>query len=183
MASIWGRKKTDGSRSYTFRWRDPSSKNAQGLTFATETEAVTLKNFLDANRQSFEIAQQAIVAMQAKVTTVGEMIEEHLDLLVRPSAGTVRTYRSMLNLHINGVLGSVPVDKLDYRHITHWIRAMQKKGSSAEIIRNNDALIFSAMETAVRLKCRPDNPCRCVQLPSGEKAEDEDASSPTLSLA
>ena len=147
MASIWERKKTDGSRSYTVRWRDPKSKNAQGLTFATETEAVTLKKFLDANHQSFEIAQQAIVAMQMKVPTVGEVIQEHLDLLVRPSAGTVRTYRTMLNLHISGVLGSVPVDKLDYRQITHWIRVMQKKGSSAKTIRNNHALIFSAMET------------------------------------
>ena len=41
----------------------------------------------------------------------------------------------MLNLHINGILGSVPVDKLDYRQITHWIRAMEKKGSSAKTIR------------------------------------------------
>ena len=173
MASIWERKKTGGSRSFTVRWRDPQSRNQQGITFATEIEAVTLKKFLDANRQSFEIAQQAIVAMQAKTPNVGEVIQEHLDLLVRPSAGTVRTYQTMLNLHINGVLGSVPVDKLDYRQITQWIRAMQKKGSSAKTIRNNHALIFSAMETAVRLKYRPDNPCRGVQLPSGEKAEDE----------
>jgi len=75
------------------------------------------------------------VAKQNGVPTVGEVIQEHIDLLVRPSAGTVRTYQTMLNLHIRNVLGSVPVDKLDYRQITHWIRAMKKKDSSAKTIR------------------------------------------------
>lgn len=170
MASIWRRKKSDGSQSYMVRWRDPRSKNQQAITFASQTEADTLKRLLDANNQSFEIAQQAIVDSQAKVPTVASVIQEHIDLLVR---GTVRTYQTMLSLHINAVLGSVPVDRLDYREITHWIRGMQKKGSSAKTIRNSHAPIFSAMETAVRLKHRPDNPCRGVQLPSGERAEDE----------
>ena len=65
---------------------------------------------------------------------VGEVIQEHLDLLVSP----LRPHRpdqTRLNLHINGILGSVPVDKLDYRQITHWILGMEKKGSSAKTIR------------------------------------------------
>ncbi|WP_231391739.1 tyrosine-type recombinase/integrase [Arthrobacter sp. 35W] len=163
----------DGSKTYTVRWRDPKTRTEQGITFATESEATTVKKLLDANGQSFEIAQDALVAKESNLPTVAEVIQEHLDLLVRPSAGTIRTYQTMLNLHINDVLGAVPVDKLDYRQITHWIREMQKKGRSAKTIRNNHALIFSAMETAVMLKYRLDNPCRGVQLPSGEKAEDE----------
>ena len=46
------------------------------------------------------------MAKQNGVPTVGEVIQEHIDLLVRPSAGTVRTYQTMLNLHIRNVLGS-----------------------------------------------------------------------------
>jgi hypothetical protein len=38
-------------------WRDPASSKEQGITFANEAEAVTLKRLLDANKQSFEIAQ------------------------------------------------------------------------------------------------------------------------------
>lgn len=173
MASIRVRSKSDGSKTFTVMWRDPKSKAQQGITFASESEAVTVQKLLDANGQSFQIAQEALVARQNGVPTVGEVIQEHIDMLVRPSAGTVRTYQTMLNLHISDVLGSVPVDRLDFRQITYWIRAMQKKGSSAKTIRNNHALIYSAMETAVMLKYRPDNPCRGVQLPSGEKAEDE----------
>ena len=97
------------------------------------------------------------------------MIQEHIDLLVRPSVGTVRTYQTMLKLHISDVIGHIPVDKLDYRHLTYWIKAMQIKGRSAKTIKNNHGLIFSAMETAVRLGYRKDNPCRGVQFPFGEK--------------
>jgi hypothetical protein len=37
-------------------WRDPKSREQQGLTVATLVEAETLKRLLDANGQSFEIA-------------------------------------------------------------------------------------------------------------------------------
>ncbi|WP_251043721.1 site-specific integrase [Arthrobacter sp. ISL-48] len=124
---------------------------------------------MDANNQSFEIAQHAMVKNQTKSPTV----EEHIDLLVRPSVGTVHTYRTMLRLHIADVIGHIPVDKLDYRHLTYWIKTMQAKGRSAKNIKNNYGLICAAMETAVMLRYRKDNPCRGVQLPSGEKAEDE----------
>lgn len=114
-----------------------------------------------------------MVANQSKSPTVAEVVQEYIDLLVRPSVGTVHTYQTMLKLHIADVLGPIPVDKLDYRHLTYWIKAMQKTGRSAKTIKNIHGLIFSAMETAVRLGYRTDNPCRGVQLPSGEKAEDE----------
>ncbi len=148
MASIIARAKKDGSRVYMVCWRDPKTRANQGITFATESEAITIKKLLDANGQSFRIAQEALIAKERGLPTVAEVIQEHIDLLVRPSEGTVRTYQTMLNLHIKARLGSVPVDKLDYRLITNWIRAMQKSGKSAKTIRNNHALIFSAMETA-----------------------------------
>ncbi len=145
----------------------------QGITFATTAEADTLKRLLDANNQSFEIAQHAMVKNQTKSPTVAAVIQEHIDLLVRPSVGTVHTYQTMLKLHIADVIGHIPVDKLDYRHLTYWIKSMQAKGRSPKTIKNNHGLIFAAMETAVMLRYRKDNPCRHVQLPSGEKAEDE----------
>ena len=40
--------------------------------------------------------------------TVAEVIQEHIDLLIRPSSGTTKTYRTMLDLHIGNVIGYLP---------------------------------------------------------------------------
>jgi hypothetical protein len=109
-------------------WRDPKSREQQGLTVATEAEAETPKRLLDANGQSFEIAQHAIFTNQARVPTVADVIQEHIDLLFRPSSGTTRTYQVMLDLHVWNVIGHIPVDKLDYRHIKHWVKSMRALG-------------------------------------------------------
>jgi integrase len=63
---------------------------------------------------------------------------------------------------------------LDLRHLTSWVRAMQDKQLSPKTIRNVHGLISSAMETAIRLGYRPDNPCRGVTLPTTEHAEDKE---------
>jgi hypothetical protein len=34
----------------------------------------------------------------------------------------------MLDRHVRNVIGHVPVDKLDYRLIAHWVKAMAVKG-------------------------------------------------------
>jgi integrase len=154
-------------------WRDPKSREQQGLTVATEAEAETLKRLLDANGQSFEIAQHAILTNQATVPTVAEVVQEHIDLLVRPSSGTTRTYQTMLDLHVRYVIGHIPVDKLDYRHITHWVNSMMAKRCSPKTIHNVHGLISAAMNTAEMLGYVSRNPCRGVQLPSVEKADDE----------
>ena len=91
VASISTRSKKDGSKSYMVRWRDKKTKTAQGLTVATLTESETLKRLLDANGQSFENAQHPILTNEKRPPTVAEVIQEHIDLLVRPSSGTVKT--------------------------------------------------------------------------------------------
>ncbi|WP_442542568.1 hypothetical protein ACSBOX_11490 [Arthrobacter sp. KN11-1C] len=47
-----------------------------------------------------------------------------LDLLIRPSSGTTRTYQTMLDLHVRDVIDHIPVDKLDYRQMNHWVKSM-----------------------------------------------------------
>ena len=140
---------------------------------ATQVEAETLRRLLDANGQSFEIAQHAILTNAKLVPTVAEVIQEHIDLLIRPSSGTTRTYQTMLDLHVRDVIGHIPVDKLDYRHIAHWVKSMTAKGRSAKTIHNVHGLISAAMNTVEQLKYIPRNPCRGVQLPNLQKPEDE----------
>ena len=173
MASIRKRIKRDGTASFMVLWRDPKSREQQGLTVATEAEAETLKRLLDANGQSFEIAQHAILSNQARVPTVAEVVQEHIDLLIRPSSGTVRTYQVMLDRHVRNSIGHIPVDKLDYRHLNHWVKSMMAKGKAPKTIHNVHGLISAAMNTAEMLQYIPKNPCRGVQLPSIDKAEDE----------
>ncbi|WP_420180816.1 tyrosine-type recombinase/integrase [Paenarthrobacter sp. TA1.8] len=173
MASISTRLKKDGSQSFMVRWRDPKTGKAQGLTFVSHSEAETLKRLLDANGQNFEVAQHAILENAKRVPTVAEVIQEHIDLLVRPSSGTVKTYQTMLDLHVKKVIGGLPVDKLDYRAIAFWVKSMMVKGRSPKTIKNVHGLISASMNTAEMLGYITRNPCRGVQLPSVEKAEDE----------
>ncbi|MFK0002659.1 tyrosine-type recombinase/integrase [Paenarthrobacter sp. NPDC090522] len=173
MASISTRPKKDGSQSFMVRWRDPKTGKAQGLTFVSHSEAETLKRLLDANGQNFEVAQHAILENAKRVPTVAEVIQEHIDLLVRPSSGTVKTYQTMLDLHVKKVIGGLPVDKLDYRAIAFWVKSMMAKGRSPKTIKNVHGLISASMNTAEMLGYITRNPCRGVQLPSVEKAEDE----------
>ncbi len=154
-------------------WRDPKSREQQGITVATETEAETLKRLLDANGQSFEIAQSALLSNAARIPTVAEVVQEHIDLLIRPSSGTTRTYQVMLDLHIRNIIGHIPVDKLDYRHLNHWAKSMMAKGKAPKTIHNVHGLISAAMNTAEMLQYISKNPCRGVQLPTIDRAEDE----------
>jgi integrase len=173
VASISKRVKKDGSTSFMVRWRDPKTRSNQGLTVATEVEAETLKRLLDANGQSFEIAQHAILSNEARVPTVAEVVQEHINLLIRPSSGTTRTYQVMLDLHIRNIIGHIPVNKLDYRHLNHWAKSMMAKGKAPKTIHNVHGLISAAMNTAEMLQYISKNPCRGVQLPTIDRAEDE----------
>lgn len=145
-------------------WRDPKTREQQGLTVATLVEDDTLKRLLDANGLSFEIAQHAILSNAKRMPTVAEVIQEH---------GTTKTYQTMLDLHVRNVIGHVPVDKLDYRLIAHWVKSMMAKGKAPKTIHNVHGLISAAMNTAEMLGYITRNPCRGVQLPGIEKAEDE----------
>src|SRR4029453_9906998 len=107
-----------GTTSFMVCWPDSKTHSEQGLTVATHAEAETLKRLLDANGQSFEIAQHAILTNAKRTPTVAEVIQEHIDLLIRPSSGTTRTYQTMLDLHVRDVIGNTPVNKSDYAHIT-----------------------------------------------------------------
>ncbi|MFB9715547.1 tyrosine-type recombinase/integrase [Arthrobacter methylotrophus] len=104
---------------------------------------------------------------------MAEMIQEHIDLLIRPSSGTTRTDQTMLDLHVRDITGHIPVDKLDYRHMNHWVKSMMAKGRSPKTIHNVHDLISAAMNTAEMLQYIPRNPCRGVQLPGLDLAEDE----------
>lgn len=96
------------------------------------------------------MAQHAILSNEKRTPTFAEVIHEHIDLLIRPSSGTTKTYQTMLDLHIRNVIGHVPVDKLEYRLIAHWVKSMMARGKAPKTIHNVHGLISAAMNT---LRC------------------------------
>jgi hypothetical protein len=47
------------------------------------------------------------LANRANTPIVTEAVQKHIDLLVRPSAGTIHTYKTMLKRHIRDVIGPI----------------------------------------------------------------------------
>lgn len=173
MASIRKRSRKDGSEYFTVGWRDSEGTQC-GRSFNIEAEAMLYKRALEVNNNAWEIADSVLHAYEQGARTVDRVIAEHIDLLVKPTSQTIRNYRHMLATHINPHLGGVAVSALDIRHMSSWVRSMQEKQLSAKTIRNVHGLISASMETAIRLGYRKDNPCRGVDLPTTEQAEDKE---------
>jgi integrase len=173
MASIRERVRKDGSVYHQVLWRDPDHRTQHSETFDVLTDAKIFQRALNANGQSFEMATSILASAQAQHTVAG-VIREHIDMLMKPGERTIRAYNHMLEDHITDTIGGIAVAELDYRHLTHWVKTMQGKGLAPKTIRNIHGLISSAMNTAVRLKYRPDNPCLGIDLPSTESAHDKE---------
>ncbi|NHW48703.1 site-specific integrase [Paenarthrobacter sp. MSM-2-10-13] len=158
--------------SFMVRWRDPETRRQQGLTFRSEEEALALMRSLNDHGQSLI---RALRAKQRRTITgpwVSEVVQEHIDLLVRPSSGTIRTYQRMLDLHIQGTIGRIPVKELGYRDVMLWLRTLSNKGMAPKTIHNIHGLLSAALQTAEKLQYIPRNPCRGVRLPPLERSDD-----------
>jgi integrase len=127
---------------------------------------------LNAHGQSLVSALRSSRQWTSAGLTVGQVVQEHIDLLVRPSAGTVRTYQRMLDLHIQGAIGGIPVAVFGYRDIMLWLRSLSRKGIAPKTIHNLHGLLSAAMKTAEMLQYISRNPCRGIQLPPIERTED-----------
>lgn len=165
MASIRKRLRKDGSATWQVLFRNVDTGRQEGITYHLEADANRMRKLLEANGHSYRIAEAILDSAAESSRTVADVVQEHIDLLIKPGPQTIHNYRTMLDMHIKDSLGAAGVNAIDYRHVTEWIRGLQRKGLSPKTIRNVHTLLSSSMETAVRLKYRPDNPCRGVDLP------------------
>ena len=172
MASIHQRRRKSGATSYLVTWRDPDSRKQEGLTFHDESEARMLQRLLNANGQSFKIAQAGILRIRDDAPTLDSVMAQHIAMLTRASTGTVSKYRAMMRDHIAPRIGYLPVTALEYPHLSDWVKWMQSKGCSAKTIANVHGLISATMTTAIKLKLRPDNPCSGIALPRSDGTSD-----------
>lgn len=135
------------------------------MTVGSEQEAGSLVRYLNDNRQMPEPSRSAMQLSKPGVPTVADVVQEHIDLLVRPSPGTIRTYQRILDLHIRKTIGHIPVDEFGHREIMHWAKGLTAEGVAPKSIHNMHGLLSAAMKTGELLQYVPRNPCRGVPLP------------------
>ncbi len=173
VASIVYRSRWDGTAAISILWRDYTTHRQRRITLGSEEEALSLLRTLNNNGQLRELPSPADRLGNSDVPNVAEVVQEHIDLLVRPSPGTIHTYQRILDLHIRNTIGHIPVDKFGYREVVRWIKRLSAEGVAPKSIHNMHGLLSAAMKTAELLNYVPRNPCRGVPLPTVERAGDE----------
>lgn len=177
MASIRKRVRKDGTPSWQVLWRDAKGVQSS-VTFLTEPEARTLRASLDANGGNFEAAQE-VLAPITSTRTVAAVLTEHIDMLIKPGPQCIRNYRAYAKNHINPSIGGVPIEQLTRQQVAAWVRGLMDKDTGGgrhmapATIRAIHTLLTSALETAVKLEYRANNPARGVDLPSMVRADDD----------
>src|SRR5665648_360908 len=173
VASIEKRVRGDGSVAFRVVWRDPTQPGKQSMTFDDRRQAEQTLKLLNANGQRLTLAVEVANAIRQGGPTVEDVVREHIDLLNRVGEDTRTGYRLLDRDHITPHLGALPVRALTWQQVTLWIRELQKKGLSNKSIANVHGLLSAAMNTAVRLGYRAENPCAAVRLPRNQRAGDD----------
>jgi integrase len=171
LASIQTRPRKDGATSYRVVWRD-ADNGIRSQTFTDKDKAQELKNFLDANGNSFKLAAKAKIRKDSTSPTVSEVVARHIDLLRKPQPGTIAKYRRMAAAHIDGSeLGLTPVDKVNKAAVIDWLdglkvqsRANQPTGQplGRKTKGNVHAVLSAAFATAIDEEVMHRNPAKGV---------------------
>lgn len=179
MASIRTRRLSKGGTSHTVTWRDPEA-GLKTRTFSdkdygpgeAKAKAQELKDFLDANGNSFKLAAKAKVRKDSTAPTVYEVVVRHIDLLRKPQPGTIAKYRNMAAAHIgDSELGKTPVDKVNKAMVIDWLdglvvqsRANQPTGEplGRKTKGNIHAVLSAAFATAIDEEVMHRNPAKGV---------------------
>jgi integrase len=171
MASIQTRNRADGSIAYAVLWREGGSRNARqrSKTFDDENAAIQLKEFLDANGQSYELALDAQEQAYGEGLTVREAARRWIESNTGIQDHTREEYERNVRLHINPVLGSRKAADLGKDDVRRWVQGLVAKGSMPSSIRLYHATLFGVMSWVIDEKIRSDNPCKGIKLPRVDK--------------
>ena len=171
MASIRTRELSKGGTSYTVTWRDPEA-GLKSRTFTDKDKAQELKDFLDANGNSFKLAATAKIRKDSTAPTVSEVVTRHIDLLRKPQPGTIAKYRRMAAAHIDGSdLGQTPVDKVTKAAVIDWLDGLVVRQGANQSVgqplsrktkQNIHALLSAAFVTAMDAETMTRNPAKGV---------------------
>jgi integrase len=178
VASIRERKRADGSIAYAVLWRDSDTNKQTSYNLGSKDEAVRFKRLVEANGNSLNAVERILEKVVVGGPTVAENLERHIEMLTRAGPDQIKRYRNAIKNHFNERLGKLPVAAVEHEDVVLWVKAMQGKTYkgkplSAKTIANHHGLLSASMETAIRLRRRPDNPCKGVKLPRDESIREK----------
>lgn len=171
MATIEARKNKAGKvTSYRVEWYDNGVRRRQ--TLGSEGDAAKWKNLLEAVKHDTKAAERALLREISRSPSFEEVALGHIDRLINVREYTIKRYRGYIRNHFEGI-GSLPVDQVTEDDLIRWIQGMTKKGCSPKTVANVHGFIHASMNSAVRRRLRPDNPCNGRLLPQDGATEDK----------
>lgn len=171
MATIEARKNKAGRiTSYRVEWYDNGQRQRQ--TLATETEAAKWKALLEAVKHDTQAATMALLRQTSQSPSFEDVAHGHIERLINVREYTLKRYNGYIKNHL-GELRHLPVDQITEDDLIRWIKYMVGKGCSPKTIANVHGFIHAAMNSAVRRRIRPDNPCNGRLLPKDHATEDK----------
>lgn len=178
MASIRERRRTDGSTAHAVLWRDADTGKQTSYPCANKQSAENFKRLVEANGNSLTAVEQILEKVAGGGPSVAENMTKHIEMLTRAGPDQIKRYQNAVKNYFGGKFGKLPVAAVEHEDVVAWVKAMQArtyKGTplSAKTIANHHGLLSASMETAIRLRRRPDNPCKGVQLPRDESIREK----------
>ncbi len=164
MAYIRALKRADGSIAHKVNWRDPETKKQTSFTTDSETEADLIRRLLDANGQSFHLANQAVVEIKSQSPTLNTIIEGYLGELTGIESATKMVYIRMWENHIKQTLGVKTLEFVDKSAVIKWFEAIDR---SPKTKKNVHAILSSAFKWAIENELTVTNPAVGVSTPRG----------------
>lgn len=174
MAIIRTVNHSDGSTHYKVAWRDGGGRDGKQTseTFDTKAEAELLRDYLNANGQSYTLAEEAFIQSRAHGPTMAEMAETHVRRLTGVADRTRADYRRDIRLHLIPGVGRIRAGQLTRANVRDWINSMEDDGVAPKSISNYHGLLSAIMNTAIEEGVRSDNPCKGVRLPERDRRGD-----------
>jgi integrase len=164
MASVRERRTSTGETRWAVLFRQGSKQTSK--TFTTQKAANRFAKFVDALG-----AQEALAALKVvgvSDTTVGDLVDTHVNSLSGITEGTrsdYRAYRRDL-----GPLADLPIEALTRASVAKWVNDLSSR-LSGKSIKNRHSLLSAALTRAQRDGIVPDNPCKGIRLPRSIKRD------------
>lgn len=142
------------------QWRDQAGV-AHSESFARKADAVRFRHDVESrlDRNVFDDPSRGKI-------TFGEVADSwwaaHATTL---AAGTVRSYRGILDLRVLPRWGRYPVQSIQYADLAGWVAELVGLGLSGARVRNHMIVVSQIFDHAVRDGRISSNPCRLVKRP------------------
>ncbi|MFJ5149730.1 tyrosine-type recombinase/integrase, partial [Glutamicibacter sp. NPDC088455] len=156
--------------SYRVEWTDNGKRNR--MSFKSQGEADKWKALLEAVGEDTKQAERALLRQSSQSPTFEEVSKGHIERLINVREYTIKRYKGYIRNHFEPI-SHIPVDQVTEDDMIRWIKYMLKKGKSPKTIANVHGFIHAAMNSAVRRRLRPDNPCNGRLLPQDSSTEDK----------